>query len=467
MRRALLAAALALSACSSSGLDSNKAAVDVTVIADSSLNDGQVASIKKLAEDVAGAETFSATYTITDQLAGRTARFIYRPGVNAGTLIFTVTALDGTGGLVAAGVSGTVQLQAGSYSTATVTLAAEHGDMGGAHDLAGADFAGADLTVLPDLTAPPDMTCVFKSAEDCWNGIDDDCNGTTDCADPACQTTALCVPDKSGSFALGTELAAGGTCPAGYMGTTTDINTGLNGNAGCTGCSCAATVSCTVNVYAYLSQAQCTADANLTGGAFVVSFTNAGAECSPHAFAVGETLRSQNMTTSNPCMPVGVATAVPPAWAMSQRFCAADAIGKGCQAGYVCVRKPTTPSCVLSPGAAACPPQYTAVGTSWYTGLSDTRACGACGCGTQTPGDCTKDQNGNTLYTDIFFGGCGSGQNSSVPPNGKQCANPLNNADGAAGFQGGGIVPLAPSCPGTSMVSGTLTGTGEQTLCCM
>jgi hypothetical protein len=444
--RALALAALAMGGCGSTGLDPSKAAVDVTVVADPSLTDPQVASIKKLVEDVSGAETFSATYTISDQLAGRTARFVYRPGVNAGTLIFTVTATDGAGGFVAAGSSTAVTLQAGSFSTATVTL------RGGAPP----DGGGGD------------MKCVFQSAEDCWNGVDDDCNGMTDCADPACQATAVCVPDKNGAFALGTELPAGGMCPAGYGGTSTDINTGLNVNAGCSsaGCTCSATVGCLVDVYVYNSQAACTADINLTGGTFAVSFTNSGPECTAHAFAVGNTLRSHSTTTSNPCVPGGAPALVPPAWTMSNRFCAADAIGKGCQPGYVCVRKAATPSCVLSPGAAACPAQYTAVGSSWYTGFTDGRMCGACACGAQTAGDCTKDVNGNPLYTDIYFGGCGSGINSSVPPNNQQCANPLNNADGAAGYQNG-IQPKPPSCPPTSMVSGMLSATGEQTLCCM
>ena len=36
--------------------------------------------------------------------------------------------------------------------------------------------------------------CVFQSAEDCFNGIDDDCNGHTDCDDPACNGSTTCVP---------------------------------------------------------------------------------------------------------------------------------------------------------------------------------------------------------------------------------------------------------------------------------
>jgi hypothetical protein len=350
----------------------------------------------------------------------------------------------------------------GKSVTVTVTAAAAGNTLatGTITKTMAADCTTASLTVN-------EKACVFQSAEDCFNGIDDDCNGMIDCADPACTSGSECVPANADGFHAGTTVDAGSACPAAYDGTApTDLQSGLsNGGADCTGCHCTATVSCSANLYVYASQTACTADTTLTGGSLLGSINNANivAECNAHSFTVGQTYRvGPYVTMSNPCTASGTATVSTPSWGMSKRFCQADKVGAGCTQGYVCVAKVSTPHCELAAGAESCSPGYTAMGT-WYTGFSDTRSCGACGCGTQTPGDCTHDVNGNLIYLNLYAGGCGSGINSNAPSNSQRCQG-INLADGAYGWES--FNPKAPSCPPSAPVTGALTATGQQTLCC-
>jgi len=336
--------------------------------------------------------------------------------------------------------------------------------------------APADMSALPDMSAlvdmslPGDMTCVFQSAEDCFNGIDDDCNGMTDCADPACTPATDCVPAAGGSagFALGTTVAPSAACPTLYDTTMpTDLHNGLSGGANCTGCSCNATVSCSGTLYVYSSATACNADTTLTGGMSVGMVTNAnmGTMCVVHSFAQGQTYRvGPYQTTSSACTSAGTATKTTPSWSMNNRFCKTDKVGAGCSPGYVCVPKVTTSHCALADGAQTCQPGYTPMGT-WYTGFSDTRSCGACACGAQTPGDCTRDVNNNTIpqYMQLYAGGCSSGVNANSPSNSHNCGG-LTFADGAFGWEN--FNPKLPSCPASAPLTGALTPTGQQTLCC-
>ena len=69
------------------------------------------------------------------------------------------------------------------------------------------DCDGLTDCVDPICTASPDCDCLPREA-DCSNGEDDDCNGQIDCADPACDAMAC--------DALGRVCSGGGcTCPGG------------------------------------------------------------------------------------------------------------------------------------------------------------------------------------------------------------------------------------------------------------
>jgi len=74
------------------------------------------------------------------------------------------------------------------------------------------------------------------STENCFNGTDDDCDGSIDCEDPDCGPVAQCVPLDFAGARLGVVVTGGTACPSGFNDLT-GIYMGLTGGA-CTGCSC-------------------------------------------------------------------------------------------------------------------------------------------------------------------------------------------------------------------------------------
>ena len=310
--------------------------------------------------------------------------------------------------------------------------------------------------------------CVFQSAEDCFNGIDDDCNGHTDCDDPACNASTTCVPAAgSTGFVPGAYVDPSLGCPVRFGAGESTINATLKPGAGCTGCSCDASISCSANLYKYASAAACSLDLTNTGGALAggisatlaAGATTATASCLASTFsATTEARASAYVTTNGPCTPHGTAKVTPSAWGASRKFCSADSVGGGCSPGYVCVPKAVPNHCVMALGTKACPAGYTQDPAAWYTGFTDTRTCSACSCGTQTPGSCTP------MQVAFYFGTsttCTAGINHGLQSNANACD--FNATDGSAGFTG---TPTAPICPPVSALSGALTPTGAQTLCC-
>jgi len=315
-----------------------------------------------------------------------------------------------------------------------------------------------------------DAGCVFQSAEDCFNGIDDDCNGHTDCDDPACTPSTVCVPAAgSNGFVAGAYVDPAAGCPARFDAGGTAINATLNPGAGCTGCSCIAGITCSANLFKYASSAACGLDALLTGGTIAggISSTLAAGTTTATASCLASTFTSTTqarigpyVATNLPCAPRGTPTLAPPTWGTSRKYCSAGSIGGGCSPGYVCVPKAAPNHCVLALGARACPAGYTkdAAG-SWYTGFTDTRTCSACTCGTQTPGSCTP------LQASFYFGTsttCNAGVHRSGGSGSQVCT--FSNDCASAGFAG---TPTPPTCPGVSTATGATTATGEQTLCCL
>jgi hypothetical protein len=313
-------------------------------------------------------------------------------------------------------------------------------------DLAGAaDLAQADLSSL----AGADMTCVpsAESGDACFDGLDNDCDGHVDCEDPDCGN-GQCVPAASAAFALGIRVPQASFCPA-MFGAKAVINRGIGpvgADCATSGCSCTPAMNCSANVTSWpASGCSGESDGNTSGstcrnfnfssatkGISTESIVNGGASCG----AGGTSARSATQ------------------WTATERFCQATAIGGGCGQGSVCVPKTSVAACELADSAVGCDNGYTEVSGPWFTGFDDSRSC-ACSCGAASGGSC------GTTFAFYTSNNCSGTAALTMAANQMQCSV-------AGGYHStqltGGSAPSCGSAGAT--LSGSLTGTGRQTLCC-
>ena len=285
----------------------------------------------------------------------------------------------------------------------------------------GGGGGGGTTSTATSVASSSSSGCV-PSTEICDNGVDDDCDGLIDCADPGCTTPTdgrACVALAPAGWALTSVAPANvGSCPAGYDTPTTLASPPGSASATCD-CTCGATLSnpCTKGQLTIKSGSSCTNEtivSNVTGGCDALGTTLAG----PHKSILGNVLKAVTVpcgvTLSKPGqVPSGV-----------DLTCAPQASSAGgCAGGQACLPKvPSGQVCVQATGNIACP------GGSPFTvkhlvgspgDVSDQRNCGACSCASNA----TTCSNATfTAYTDAcannavsasLDGGCGSADNNA------------------------------------------------------
>lgn len=346
---------------------------------------------------------------------------------------------------------GAIALDAGAVADASATDAA-----GEVRDASVGDVATPDL--------PPACT---PSAEDCWNGIDDDCDELADCADPECGPATQCVPVEANGTAA---LAVGETeaCPAGFDAKAPATLHAELSAAGCSGCACgpAAATCPAASVFSYRSAAECTADAANVGGVATTPATvSQAAGCTtPNYDAIGGTVYGIRVAPMTPtlaaCAPSGTAKPQAPTWGKGTRLCSANRVGAGCPAGQACVAKPAAPSaklCTVADGTHACPAGTSKLAASdWYAGLADDRTCGACACGAPQGGSCA----GLNLHVGNDYT-CAP-NNGDVHPGEKTACTSMYSP----GLQLTGA-STAGTCAASAPTLGSATATQAKTICCL
>jgi hypothetical protein len=293
------------------------------------------------------------------------------------------------------------------------------------------------------------------STEQCWNGLDDDCNGMTDCADPACAVPAVCAPASALS---GVMVAATDSCPTGFAGGETLLYQGLN-DPGCSGCSCTAgTTQCTGRVYYYATTSACSADvAPYSGGTLltpVPSYTCGAAPIGDSQSMDTPVAWRVTMTASpDTCTPSGSAQPLPPTWSTRMKLCAASSTGGGCQQGFSCVpRVIGAKTCGEKSQSGICP--TSAAAETWQRSYSDNRSCGNCGC-SASGGSCSNVQ--------VQLGhdwGCGT-IDGSLYGGQKSCS--ISTYSPPAILSG---LPLNPTCTSSAAENGSVLAAAPIDLCC-
>ena len=207
----LLVLLLALAGCSHPG----PSAIDLTVVADTSVPDTALATMQSLGFVVTGVESAEVSYPLAHPFADhRQERVIYQPRAKAGTVTFTVEASDALGAPIAGGTVD-VSLGSGHAITATVTI--------------GIDPTSSDdmMSMAPDdLTPGPDLAGFCATAADGTTcGSADSCNDAPTCAGGVC----VQHPKADGTVCAPTTnvCKSAGTCKSGVCGAITNKAAGV------------------------------------------------------------------------------------------------------------------------------------------------------------------------------------------------------------------------------------------------
>ncbi len=322
-----------------------------------------------------------------------------------------------------------------------------------------------------DVSAPPDGPDACAPLEtDCLDGVDNDCNGQTDCADPACGAGYTCVPAAATGWD-GYALYDDGrltACPDTYP-TQLDTYEGIiSFPATCTACSCAA------------SGATCGTSSVACGATCAVAQDAVGTACSNFGDAISIDGTSSCSASAPPLVPGtcassgGVATIIPAAFSKLSRTCGATrGPGGGCVAGNSCVAKApagTHGMCVSQAvaGSVVCPSAYPHANIVMPTATSfdDTRGCTSCSCAGPNGASCSASV---TLFTGSActgsFGGDGGSQISLVA-NGTCNANVVSAPTSFLSGELQSTVTQGSCSAGGGAPTGSVTPLNQTAYCC-
>lgn len=297
------------------------------------------------------------------------------------------------------------------------------GDTGTA-DTGTADTGTPDAPDAPGPVCPLDFTCI-PAAPAGWMGPIVFLSGPAAGSAPACPASAPSQAFTAQSSFGGAPASCGCSCGAPTSGMSCGSANLISTNASCTAGS---------TTIATLADGACQAVTMPTSGGWTLSrpaFSASGASCTP--------------TPS---------VSVPPSTAgASHRACSVPS-PTACGAAMVCAPTPTAaqPVCVYIDGDATCPAGFP---NTYRTGqgVTDTRGCTPCTCGSVT-GMCnafvTLENGcpGSTYYGDVVAGGCTPA--FSVP-----------GSRATADF-----TPVGSCSPSTSAPTGGLTPIMPRTVCC-
>jgi hypothetical protein len=304
------------------------------------------------------------------------------------------------------------------------------------------------------------------SPESCLNGLDDDCDGNPDCADSDCQAATMCVPDPT-DFALAVQLNTdAANCAAPYAKSKTVLhNTPRSTSSDCVGCSCTdPKADCRLkHLGTYPDLDTCNAN-----GAYAVWDVPAMPEANG-CYEVNTGDDPQGVVIERPdneiertCGSVTGTPKPPPiAWGKDATFCEMDRSSRaGCPGGKVCVPRTTNQLCAVATGTPGCPVGFNkSREIEWYDSADDARAC--------VPATCACQAVGGTCPNQVSFGKSGECDNLTPPlilPIPSRVCVP-------DGIHGPGLKLLGtytpPICSSTNKVSGSLTGKGQHTVCCL
>lgn len=314
------------------------------------------------------------------------------------------------------GLTGLENVESGTEGDATVKDAA--GDAPAEQDVPAPDTStvetGSANTGDAGYDAHPDVVIgvdgpgdACETLEICNNGIDDDCNGLVDCADPQCQEQGwACAPMVPPGWNL---VAYDGTgrpsCASGWGSSAPLVEAPIAGGTACV-CSCgsALTNPCDEGT-ATLSLGQSACGCAQVQNVPLV----ADGGCNSIGIAIGQPCGTWGDGNIKPIglgsMPQPMACAEDPqrppiTYAAQGESCTAQGgAGAGCASGGGCLPAPEPAiACIEAAGIQSCPSGFVHQHVVYSpSNVIDERQCGSCGC-TATPTACSGASV--TLYDD-------------------------------------------------------------------
>lgn len=341
------------------------------------------------------------------------------------------------------------------------------------------DFSALNATNTPQFSdgGEPDMYFCDKSplsiAEDCTDGIDNNDDCRTDCADPQCATTHLkCVDPTNQIVGYGSKIQMAMNCPGAQ--TTTAINQNLALNGTCTGCACQVNTNwrCNSTLHVFDDVNKC--NGNMERGTAATLSSGVAATPLNDCDAVNATAATTDYfkidAISSTC-PVDTAqpgTKQASSWGNSQKFCSTAPTPTTCQT-IACMA--AAGNCIAFNGNMASCPSPFAFKEVWYRGYTDNRVC-TCSCAASA-GSCAINA-GQAQFTTATAPTCmGAGAMTNNATQTATCvqAGILGNtlAANAFSFQARPMCAASGTAPtdlAAEMGAGRVTLNNPITLCC-
>jgi len=321
--------------------------------------------------------------------------------------------------------------------------------------------SGVDVGVPPgpDGCAP---------TEDCTDGLDNNCNGLADCADPACQAGFTCAAGAPAGWqgpvslfeATGSPPAPSPACPSPFSTDAFDGNADPSAPVAVCACSCGVPtgLSCGPVSVSFYFDLSCN---NLCAGSpIAVTPGNSCFAGCPGA----QTARAVPSTATGGTCAGQLTKSIPTfSWGAVSRGCALAQAGDsgGCSSGSACVAKPGSPFlgslCVWQAGDVACPGGAYTVKHLSFTGVDDSRDCTSCGCNAPTGVTC------NVTVSTFTSGACPGSAAGTIPATGACVTAPGTSSEVQASGSSAGAGSCAPKAVSPT---GSVTPTGPITACC-
>jgi hypothetical protein len=399
-----------------------------------------------------------------------------RPALLTGSIGLTLTLLisAGCGGDDNVDFSGSVGGTAGATAAGGSSGAAASGQGGAAGGSVGGAGAGGAAGGAAGGGAGSGGDGGGSGPEDCLNGIDDNGDGLTDCADPKCSPAHACVaPAPAGWQAIGwIDAQPGKDCPTGLdLATELYDQSALSAPAADCGCECAAPegVGCATHLRCN-SGSSCSSTGTVKGVAagcstFTVPSVNGTNACRAEVPQAG----------GGSCAPKVTATLPAPSWSPSQRACGASTGGSCANGAEICVPRLAGAQgpCIAKSGDVSCPETGYPQKTLFFDGkTTDSRACAGsdCECAAPQGGTCACAADGCNVRV-YGVDNCAAGLNATVPANNTSCITfgDNNNYNNLWGVRLTGVSVSSPgACQagGSATPTGSVTPSGPVTVCC-